>query len=256
MRMRTRTGKVARLPKSLRDQLGRRIEDGEEGKELVKWLNGLPEVQEILEKQFGGRPVTEQNLSEWKQGGYLEWLHQEELLSLVSKLAEQSEDLEEAADGQEISDRFASLMAVELTRLATALLEKETDSEKRWKRLCEVHRELSQLRRDDHRAVRTLIERQNWIRQSEREDRDEVKGREKEDSARRCAPFWAQLEVGPLAEAFGGGELGRDIAAHILEVQKGLPAGTLGGKSVVEQSTAPSVGPNASESDLIRPNQT
>jgi hypothetical protein len=57
------------LPKSIRDQLGRRIEDGEEGKELVKWLNGLPEVQEILEKQFGGRPVTEQNLSVEVQKG-------------------------------------------------------------------------------------------------------------------------------------------------------------------------------------------
>jgi hypothetical protein len=143
-------------------------------------------------------------------------------------------------------------MAVELSRLATALLEKETDPEKRWKRLCEVHRELSQLRRDDHRAVRTLIERLNWIRQTEREDREEDKRREQEHSARRCAPFWAQLELGPLAEAFGGGQLGRDIAAHILEVQKGLPVGTLGGKSVVEQSTAPSVGPNPSESDLIR----
>jgi hypothetical protein len=100
-----------------------------------------------------------------------------------------SEDLEEAADGQEISDRFAGLMAVEIAQLATALLEKETDPEKRWKRLCEVHRELSQLRRDDHRAVRTLIERQNWIRQSEREDQDEDKRCEKEHSKRRCAPF-------------------------------------------------------------------
>jgi hypothetical protein len=142
------------LPKSIRDQLGRRIEDGEEGQELVNWLNGLPEVREILEKQFGGRPVTEQNLSEWKQGGYEQWLRQEDLLSLVGQVAEESEDLEGAADGQEISDRFAGLMAVELARLATALLEKETDPEKRWKRLCEVHRELSQLRRDDHRAVR------------------------------------------------------------------------------------------------------
>jgi hypothetical protein len=62
--------------------------------------------------------------------------------------------------------------------------------------------------------------------------------------------------LGPLAEAFGGGELGRDIAAHILEVQKGLPAGTLGRKSVDRQSKPPSVGPNPSESDLIRPNQT
>jgi hypothetical protein len=40
------------------------------------------------------------------------------------------------------------LLTIELARLATALLEKETDPEKRWQRLCEVHRQLSQLRRE------------------------------------------------------------------------------------------------------------
>ena len=104
--------------------------------------------------------------------------------------------------------------------------------------------------------MRALSQRHNWIRQSEREDRNEDNRREKEHTERRCAPFWAQLELGPLAEAFGGGQLGRDIAAHILEVQKGLPVGTLGGKFVVGQSKPPSVGPNPSESDLIRPNPT
>jgi hypothetical protein len=75
--MSTRTGKIARLPKATRDELGRRIENGELGKPIVDWLNGLPPVQELLEEQFGGRPVSEQNLSEWKQGGHPEWLHRE-----------------------------------------------------------------------------------------------------------------------------------------------------------------------------------
>jgi len=133
--MSTRTGKIARLPKATRDELGRRIENGELGKPIVDWLNGLPPVQELLEEQFGGRPVSEQNLSEWKQGGHPEWLRQQETLSLVSQLTEQSEEVDEAADGQEISDRFARLLAAEFSRLATALLEKETDPEKRWQRL-------------------------------------------------------------------------------------------------------------------------
>ena len=110
----THIGKIGRLPKCTRDDLGRRIEDGESGKELVKWLNGLSGVQRVLKEQFGGRAVTEQNLSEWKQGGHPEWLRQEETRSLVSRLTEQSDDLDEAADGQEISDRYASVLAVEL----------------------------------------------------------------------------------------------------------------------------------------------
>lgn len=44
----THVGKIGRLPKNIRDDLGRRIEDGEQGKELVKWLNGLPRVKEVL----------------------------------------------------------------------------------------------------------------------------------------------------------------------------------------------------------------
>ncbi len=96
-----RNGKIARLPKSIRDDLGRRIENGEQGKDVVEWLNGLPAVQDVLKEHFGGRPINEQNLSEWKQGGHPEWLRQEETRSLAGKLAEQSDDLDEAAHGQD-----------------------------------------------------------------------------------------------------------------------------------------------------------
>src|SRR5829696_6530088 len=70
----TRKGKIARLPKNIRDELNRRLSDGELGTALVGWLNSLPEVQRIVANEFSGRPVRTQNLSEWKQGGYEEWL--------------------------------------------------------------------------------------------------------------------------------------------------------------------------------------
>jgi hypothetical protein len=84
---------LARLPKHVRHQLNGRLEDGEPGKPLVDWLNGLPEVQEVLKLRFAGQPISEQNLSEWKQGGYLEWLKLQESRYLVQHLAEQAEDL-------------------------------------------------------------------------------------------------------------------------------------------------------------------
>ncbi len=65
----TRIGKIARLPHELREELNRRLQDGEPGAELVGWLNELPEVQTVLAEHFAGRPITEQNLSEWKTGG-------------------------------------------------------------------------------------------------------------------------------------------------------------------------------------------
>jgi hypothetical protein len=255
----TRNGKIARLPLWIRAELNQRLQDGELGSQLVQWLNGHASVQEVLKEQFGGRPVSEQNLSEWKSGGYQDWLRQEETRLLVSRLTEQSDELDEAADGQEISDRFAGLLAVELTRLAATLLEKETDPEKRWKRLCEVHRELSQLRRDDHRAVRTLIKRERWVRKTEREDEEEEKRRDKEDRQRRCAPFWAGLELNSLAEYFGGGDAGRNIAAFILEMQNDLRVGRLG-RVGREAAAAPSkpdpAKPDQTESNQTKPDQT
>jgi hypothetical protein len=65
----TRTGKIARLPRHIRDQLNRHLDDGEPGNRLVEWLNSLDEVKDMLHEDFGGRPVSEQNLSDWKQGG-------------------------------------------------------------------------------------------------------------------------------------------------------------------------------------------
>ena len=43
-----RTGKIARLPHQLRNELNQRLHDGESGVDLIKWLNALPEVQAIL----------------------------------------------------------------------------------------------------------------------------------------------------------------------------------------------------------------
>ncbi|HUB87498.1 MAG TPA: hypothetical protein VMB22_06365 [Verrucomicrobiae bacterium] len=218
----THVGKIGRLLKCTRDELGRRIEDNEPGKELVNWLNGLSDVQEILNEQFGGRPITEQNLSEWKQTGHPEWFRQEQTRSLVSTLTEQSDDLNEAADGQEISDRFAGMFAAELIWLITSRLEKETDPEKRWKIICEAHRELSQLRRDDHRAVRTFIKRERWNRQVAREDEEAEKREEKEEIKRRVDRYFAIHEQSLLAECLGGGEYGKKWADWLVRVQHGL----------------------------------
>jgi hypothetical protein len=44
-------GKIAQLPKSIRDELARRIDNGEQGKHLVEWLNALPAVQDVLKNQ-------------------------------------------------------------------------------------------------------------------------------------------------------------------------------------------------------------
>ena len=113
----TRTGKIARLPRDIREELNRRLRDGEQGKQLVAWLNSLPETQSMIEQEFSGRPISEQNLSEWKQGGYPEWLaHQIALESVRNLRANAGELLREAgALGDDLAivvmARYAGLLA-------------------------------------------------------------------------------------------------------------------------------------------------
>jgi hypothetical protein len=252
----THVGKIGRLPKCIRDMLGQRIEDGEPGKELVKWLNGNSRAQEILKEQFGGRLITEQNLSEWKQTGHPEWLRHEETRLFASKLTEQSDDLDEAADGMEISDRYASVLAVELIRQAMTRLEKETDPEKRWHIICEVHRELSQMRCDDSRAMRTGIKRDRWNREKEREEEEDLKREEKERKKHLTDICFAPMHNQTMAKLFGGGEHGKKMAELLHCIKFDLPLPDFIDPGLSEKPSPVAVKPNPTESDLIRPDPT
>jgi hypothetical protein len=252
----TRVGKIGRLPKSIREMLGQRIENGEPGTELVRWLNGLSRVQELMQEQFEGRVITEQNLSEWKQTGHVEWLRHEQTRSLVGQLTEQAEALGETTNGQEISDLFASVLAAELAQLAGALLEKETDPEKRWHRLCAVRRELSELRRDDHRAVRTMIKRERWNREVERTDDEALQCIKEESKSRLIDLCFAPLHNQTMAELFGGGEFGKQRAELLHRIKFDLPLDDLRDKAPAGKPVPAQEPPVPSESELIQPNPT
>ena len=89
----TRTGKIARLPKAVREELNRRLENSESGRSLTAWLNELPEVRTVMEARFAGSAIREQNLSEWKKGGCKDWLLQQEALAMVQTITTDTEAL-------------------------------------------------------------------------------------------------------------------------------------------------------------------
>ena len=149
--MRARIGKIARLPGAIREELNRRLHNGALGKELVLWLNVLPEVQHVLANRFSGRPVTEDNLSEWRRGGFQQWLLQEERRVRLRELSEQYQSLDPekragqlAADAQE---RLAIELAEELERLSAM-----DDPAERWKCLRRLSQELCRLQRSHLRG--------------------------------------------------------------------------------------------------------
>jgi len=114
-----RTGKIARLPHQLRDQLNQRLHNGEPGVELIKWLNSLPEVQAILAEHFNGVPISPQNLSEWNNGGFLDWLAIQDLLESAREFAADAAQLPGFTDGH-----LADCLAHTITARYAVLLNK------------------------------------------------------------------------------------------------------------------------------------
>ena len=160
-----RNGKIARLPRRIREQLNRRLDDGEQGAPLVEWLNRLPEVNLVLQRDFNSRPINEQNLSEWRQGGFLEWQKHQESCDWVRTLASDAEQLVEHSGIMPLSDRLSSMAALSLGKLIPTLAaDALSDSAKRddyWRLL----RELARLRRDDFEALRVRSYREMTHRQ-------------------------------------------------------------------------------------------
>ena len=110
-KMKTRNGKVARLPLEIREDLNHRLPENVPAKDILVWLDADPTVTKVLGALFEGRAISEQctarkrlcfpcrgapfawrqepqNVSEWRQGGYEEWLTYHSFLGNVVDLSE------------------------------------------------------------------------------------------------------------------------------------------------------------------------
>src|SRR5665213_723042 len=154
MNTRVRNGKIARLPLALREELNTRLECSEDGSDLLPWLNGLPDVQALLRDKFGGAEINKQNLSDWRQGGFQEWLARRSLAEEARELAQLSGLLE--TDTQcVLADAAAAVVAARLGTLV-AHWDGEVDEafEARTRILSRLGRSVTQLQRQAHQAAR------------------------------------------------------------------------------------------------------
>lgn len=106
---RTRQGKIARLPHKLREEINRRLLNGETGGVILAWLNVQPEALQVYDDGFEGAPATAQNLSEWRLGGYRDWLTQREKVEALKSLSAHAAEL--AAAGGGVESGVSSLLA-------------------------------------------------------------------------------------------------------------------------------------------------
>ena len=161
----SRRSKIASLRKEIRDDLNQKLEEGEPGNQIVDWLNSQPEVQSVLRCQFQGNPITEQNLSDWRNGGFLDWQRAQESWAWMQQLGDEADELKERGFGAKISNWFGILMSAEMTSTARELIQAEPDPAKRWERLCDVYKQVSRLRRDDLASTHMRLRQEKWIQE-------------------------------------------------------------------------------------------
>ena len=166
--------------------MNERLLDGEGGQALVEWLNRDKAVQQVLARYFDGAPITEQNLSEWRQGGYQDWLAQRDTVDAVNQVSEQATDvLCLVNDEERFSDHLSVVLSAELARATKALLSDQDYPPKRWQRLTGLTSLLNNLRRGDLQASRLELQNNKWLEQWRmiEEDRFEKEQQKKESRA-------------------------------------------------------------------------
>ena len=147
----TRLGKTAPLPREIRDQLNRRLQNGEPDQDLVVWLNTLPEAQKAQSPKSGESPINEQDLAEWKESGYRDWLAQQVALEQVRQLTAEVAELEQAGEGA-LTDRLAQFLSAQYVVAAKAAVRQAVGAAVDMKTLELLRGGLVALRRGDQNA--------------------------------------------------------------------------------------------------------
>lgn len=187
----TRNGKIARLPHSLREQLNTRLRNGEKYKRLLAWLNSLPEVRTLLAAEFARQPISQQNLTRWRLGGFDDWQTRQLALELPPNLAGPPTDK---------LARWLTLRYAAAARALTAPTDKPETSLRRLRHFAHV---VSTLRRDDLAAQflrleqQCLLFRQAKLRQSKELKNQPTQFKPIQTNTRRNTPIQTEKPKNP-----------------------------------------------------------
>jgi hypothetical protein len=111
-----RQGKIARLPGDVRADLNQRLYDGHSADRVLRWLNALPQTKAVIQAEFNGDLVTPQNLSDWRKGGYQDWISERQEIAETKELAVLATQIADGLGGS-VSDATAAIFAGRLLPL-------------------------------------------------------------------------------------------------------------------------------------------
>ena len=125
---------------------------------IVAWANGLPGVKKVLERHFASQPITEDNLSRWRQGGYAGWLEQRATQEAVAGLSAACAGVDDGSAEQvsrHLSIVLSARLFVEIQKMSA--MEEGPDKTAAWHRLVMA---CVELRRADFYGVKVRHDRE------------------------------------------------------------------------------------------------
>lgn len=161
-----RQGKIARLPQSVREELNRRLLDGEPASKILPWLNDLEETKKVLEGDFEGLRVNDNNLSDWRQGGYEDWLKRRERLESTRELAGYAVKLAKAAGGN-LTEGAAAILSGQIMEVLEDVGASDKTPVEKMASVLALTKSLSALRKGDQNQ-QVLEQNERRLEQNER----------------------------------------------------------------------------------------
>jgi hypothetical protein len=163
----TRNGKIARLPLAIREELNQRLQNGEQGQDLVQWLNSLSQVKACLKAKFDGKPISENNISAWKTGGYQAWEQNQATQDGLDLFLQKAGGLKEATKA-ELTDHMAHFIAAQMA-LEFNGLDSLPEGEEKSQARRELLDSMLLLRRAELLRGKLRLEEQKFREQQEKE---------------------------------------------------------------------------------------
>ena len=95
-----RTGVIARMPRAVRDEVNRMLDDGSSYPKIIEWLTA------------NGHPgVNKDHISNWKDGGYQDWVEVQLELARQEKTRELSYEIATANEGSKTQEAAIQVAA-------------------------------------------------------------------------------------------------------------------------------------------------
>ena len=97
-----RIGKIARLPADIREQVNEMLNDGLEYNRIIDWLN-----------QQGFPGIAPKNISNWKEGGFQDWLNHCQRLDELELKSEYAVEVAQQADPSKFQHATVNLTCLQ-----------------------------------------------------------------------------------------------------------------------------------------------